>query len=377
MQSDSYYMQRALELARQGRGRTSPNPMVGAVVVKDGQIVGEGFHPAVGMPHAEIYALQAAGEAAEGATLYVTLEPCSHQGRTPPCADRVVSSGIKRVVVATEDPNPINAGRALRTMLDAGIEVSVGCEQIAARRLNEVFSKYIATKRPFVVLKAAMSLDGKIATSFGDSQWVATEAANDHLHELRGTYDAVMTGANTIFQDNPQISCKAPGGRDPLRIILDSQARTPVNSKIFLRASADHLKPNVLIVVSSQAPEERIKALQTAGAEVLLCSEDEGMTLNPRVDLDRLMTILGRRGITSILMEAGGVLNSAAIEAGIVDKLLLFIAPKLVGGHGAPTPVGGEGITVMTEAVPLYDWQWRPLDADMVCEAYLYPQRWS
>lgn len=376
MQPDSVYMQRALELARQGRGRTAPNPMVGAVVVKDGRIVGEGFHPAAGMPHAEIYALQAAGDAAAGATLYVTLEPCSHHGRTPPCIERVIGSRLQRVVVAMEDPNTVNAGRGLRAILNAGIEVSVGCEEAAAKRLNEVFTKFITTKRPFVVCKASMSLDGKIATSFGDSQWIVSEATNDYLHELRGRYDAVMVGANTVFQDNPQISCKTPGGRDPLRIILDSQARTPVNSKIFLRNSTDLVKPNSLIVVSSQAPEERIRGLQAAGAEVIVCSEDDDRSLNPRVDLDKLMNILGKRGITSVLMESGGVLNAAALQAGVVDKLLLFIAPKLIGGERAPTPFGGEGIAVMSEAVQLYNWQWRPLDADMVCEAYLHPQSW-
>jgi diaminohydroxyphosphoribosylaminopyrimidine deaminase/5-amino-6-(5-phosphoribosylamino)uracil reductase len=377
MQSDSYYMQRALELARQGRGRTSPNPMVGAVIVKDGQIVGEGFHPAAGMPHAEIYALQAAGEAAVGATLYVTLEPCSHHGRTPPCLDRVIAAKLKRVVVATEDPNPINAGKGLRSLLNAGIEVSVGCEEAAAKRLNEVFTKAIVTKRPFVVMKAAMSLDGKIATSFGDSQWIVSEATNAYLHELRGTYDAVMVGANTVFQDNPQISCKSPGGRDPLRIILDSQARTPANSKIFIRNSTDTVKGNCIVFVSSQAPEDRIRALQAAGAEVVVASEDESRSLNPRVDLDKVMVALGKRGVTSVLMESGGVLNAAALEAGVVDKLLLFIAPRIIGGERAPSPIAGEGITVMSESIPLYNWQWRPIDTDMICEAYLHPQDWQ
>ncbi|MBC7543201.1 MAG: bifunctional diaminohydroxyphosphoribosylaminopyrimidine deaminase/5-amino-6-(5-phosphoribosylamino)uracil reductase RibD [Candidatus Sericytochromatia bacterium] len=377
MQSDSFYMQRALDLARQGRGRTSPNPMVGAVVVKDGQIVGEGFHPAAGMPHAEIYALQAAGEAAEGGTLYVTLEPCTHHGRTPPCIDRVITSKLKRVVVAAEDPNPINAGKGLRMILNAGIEVSVGCEEAAAKRLNEVFAKYITTKRPFVVMKAAMSLDGKIATSFGDSQWIVSEVTNQYLHELRGTYDAVMVGANTVFQDNPQISCKSPGGRDPVRIILDSQARTPANSKIFIRNSTDAMKSNCLIFVSSQAPEERIRALQAAGAEVVVASEDTSRSLNPRVDLEKVMVVLGKRGVTSVLMESGGVLNAAAIQAGIIDKLLLLIAPRLIGGERAPSPIGGEGITVMSEAIPLYNWQWRPMDSDMICEAYLHPQNWA
>lgn len=373
MDQDQHFMQRALELAQKGRGRTSPQPMAGAVLVNQGEIVGEGYFAHSGMPHAEANALNAAGPRAEGGTLYLTAEPCTLQGRSGACLDRILEAGVKRVVIATADPNPSQSGMATKKLQEAGVEVKVGVEEEAALELNEVFLKYARTRHPFVCIKSAMSLDGKICTAFGDSKWVASEEANRYVHELRTTYDAVLIGVNTIFQDNPQLSSKAQGGRSPLRIIVDSQARTPLDSKVFLRPDQDTWRNHhTLVVVSEQAPDDRIRALQEAGCEVLVCSED-GPTLHPRVDLRRLMNMLGKRGITSVLAEGGGVLNAALIEAGAVDKLLFFIAPKLVGGEKALTPMEGEGITVMDQALTVYRWRWRPIGGDMMVEGYLHP----
>lgn len=373
MDQDQHFMRRALELAQKGRGRTSPQPMAGAVVVQNGDIIGEGYFTHSGMPHAEANALTAAGSRADGGTLYLTSEPCLNHGRTGSCLERIVAAGISRVVLATPDPSLQQAGLAIKKLQDAGIEVKVGVEEEAALELNEVFIKYARTRHPFVCIKSAMSLDGKICTAFGDSKWVASEEANSYVHQLRATYDAVLIGVNTIFQDNPQLSSKAQGARAPLRVIVDSQARTPLDSKVFLRPDQDSWRNHhTLVVVSEQAPDERIRSLQEAGCEVLVCSE-EGPTLHPRVDLRRLMNLLGKRGITSVLVEGGGILNAAMIEAGAVDKMLLFIAPKLVGGEKALTPMEGEGITVMDQALPVYRWRWSPIGGDMMVEGYLHP----
>jgi diaminohydroxyphosphoribosylaminopyrimidine deaminase/5-amino-6-(5-phosphoribosylamino)uracil reductase len=235
---DARFMARALELAWQGRGWTSPNPIVGSVVVKNGQIIGEGFHPQVGKPHAEVFALDAAGDEARGATLYVTLEPCAHHGRTPPCVEKVLAAGIQRVVVAIEDPNPLVAGRGIQALRDAGVVVEQGVLAREALHANERFFKYIRTKRPFVAIKTGMSLDGKIATASGESQWITNETSRAHVQVLRATYDAIMVGVNTVVQDNPHLTCRLPGGRQPLKIVIDSLARTPVNANIFSKPTA-------------------------------------------------------------------------------------------------------------------------------------------
>lgn len=371
--ADRQFMERALELAWQGRGYTSPNPLVGAVVVKDGQIVGEGFHPAVGKAHAEVYALDAAGPEAEGATLYVTLEPCSHHGRTPPCAGKVLSSGIRRVVVAVVDPNPLVAGRGIQALKDAGIEVEVGVLGKECAIANERFFKYIKTKRPFVAIKTGMSLDGKIATASGESQWITNDHSRGYVQILRATYDAIMVGVNTVVQDNPRLTCRLPGGRQPLKIVIDSMARTPVNANLFTKQATNLLRPNTLICVSPKAPEDRLRALREVGAEILVCPES-GFSVDTHIDLARLMPVLGKREITSIMLEGGGTLNAAALDAGIVDKLYAFIAPKLIGGVGAPTMVEGSGVTMLEEAVQLYRMSCTPMGGDILLEAYTQPE---
>lgn len=372
--TDARFMARALELAWQGRGWTSPNPIVGSVVVKNGHIIGEGFHPQVGKPHAEVFALDAAGEEARGATLYVTLEPCAHHGRTPPCVERVLASGIERVVVAIEDPNPLVAGRGIQALREAGIVVEQGVLAREALKANERFFKYIRTKRPFVAIKTGMSLDGKIATASGESQWITNEASRAHVQVLRATYDAIMVGVNTVVQDNPHLTCRLPGGRQPLKIVIDSLARTPVNANIFSKpAGTSSLRSNTLICVSSKAPEERLRALRAVGAEILV-SPDAGFSSDTHVDLARLMGILGRREVTSILLEGGGTLNAAALESGIVDKLYAFIAPKLIGGVGAPTMVEGSGVTLLEEAVHLHGLTATSMGGDILLEAYTQPE---
>jgi diaminohydroxyphosphoribosylaminopyrimidine deaminase/5-amino-6-(5-phosphoribosylamino)uracil reductase len=368
---ETAFMRRALELAVQGRGWTSPNPMSGAVIVKDGQVVGEGFHPQVGQPHAEIFALDAAGAQAEGATLYVTIEPCTHFGRTPPCVDRLIEAGIRRVVIASEDANPLTAGRGIKALKAAGLTVEVGLEREAARNLNEVFFKYITTKRPFVSIRTAMSLDGKIATTAGESRYIAGGEAQAQLQELRATYDAVLVGVTTVLQDDPDIVCTLPRARNPLRIVIDSLARTPLTCKLLSKAGTGLLRPNTIVVVTKHAPEERIRALQAVGAEILVCPE-VGHAMEAHVDLNKLMQILGRREITSVLIEGGGNLNAAALQAGIVDKLYCTIAPMIIGGQATLTPVEGIGVTFVEEALPLYRMRSRPLGDDLLIEAYLH-----
>ena len=369
---DLSFMSRALELAIQGKGRTSPNPMSGAVIVKDGQIVGEGFHPKVGMPHAEIYALEAAGARAEGGTIYLTIEPCTHHGKTPPCVGNIINAGIKRAVIAMQDPNPITSGKGIEILRNEGIDVVVGLKEKEAKYLNEVFIKYILTKRPFINMLSIMTLDGKIATSIGDSHWISCEQTRNYVQELRYSYDAVMVGVNTVFQDNPRLDCKIKGGKHPLKIILDSRARTPLDSKIFLKTSEDDLRPNIIVAVTKRASNERIKALQTVGAEVIFCSEEDE-DMHSQVNLKKLISILGKRGITSILMEGGGILNASALDSGIVDKLIVFIAPKIIGGKSAPTPVEGEGVSLMTGALPVSNWTYEQIGTDLKIEGYLNP----
>lgn len=339
-------MQMALDLARRAMGRTSPNPMVGAVVVKDGRVVGQGYHARAGTPHAEINALQEAGAQAAGATLYVTLEPCCHHGRTGPCTEAVLAAGVSRVVAAMTDPNPLVAGRGLERLREAGVEVTVGVMEEEARQLNEVFIKYITTRRPFVVLKAAMSLDGKIATRTGESRWITGREARLEVHRLRDRYDAILVGVNTVLLDNPSLTTRLPEGegKDPVRIIVDSRARTPPQARVITQSSP----APTIIAVTPDAPEENLRRLEGAGAKILIVPGS-----GPRVDLAALMAELGRREITSVLIEGGAEIHASALEARIVDKVIWFIAPQIIGGRQAPGPVGGEGPARLAEAVEL------------------------
>jgi diaminohydroxyphosphoribosylaminopyrimidine deaminase/5-amino-6-(5-phosphoribosylamino)uracil reductase len=359
---DRYYMQMALELAAKARGRTSPNPLVGAVVVKDGKVIGSGYHLKAGTPHAEVHALNEAGEGARGATLYVTLEPCCHHGRTGPCSEAVIKAGISRVVLAMTDPNPLVAGGGVKRLREAGIEVTQGVMEAEARELNEIFIKYITTRRPFVLAKAAVSLDGKIATRSGKSRWITGPGARAYGHQLRDWYDAILVGIGTVLADDPSLTTRLPGGggRDPVRIILDSQARTPLGARVLTQASA----APTIIAATAGAPPLRLEALRQAGAQTLVVNE------GPRVDLAELMRLLGEREITSVLIEGGAGVHGSAFAAGIVDKASWFIAPKIIGGRQAPGPVGDPGVDDPSGAAGLERLKVSRLGNDLCIEGY-------
>ena len=343
---DEYYMRMALEIAKKGLGRTSPNPVVGAVIVNnDGKIVGQGWHQKAGTPHAEIHALREAGEASADATLYVTLEPCCHHGRTGPCTDAVISSKIRRVVYAMTDPNPSVAGCGAQQLRQAGIEVTEGVLACEAARLNQAFIKFISTGLPFVTIKMAMTLDGKIATATGQSQWITGEAARKRVHELRDQYDAVLIGNGTAIADNPQLTVRHTPGRNPVRIVLDSKAQISLDSHLIRDGAAP-----TIIAVSQAAPAIRLSAYTSAGVEVIkLPTVDSGL------DLKVLLCTIAQRGLTSVLVEGGALLNASLLEANLADNVIWFVAPKLIGGVNAPGPVGGTGVDKLNQAYALED----------------------
>ena len=300
-----------------------------------------------------------AGELAKGATLYVTLEPCSHFGRTPPCANAIVEAGIKRIVAAMSDPNPKVAGRGFQILKDAGIEVEVGICEEEARKLNEVFLKWVTTNRPFVTLKTAMSLDGKIATSTGQSQWITSEKSRRRVHELRDINDTIMIGIGTVLADNPSLTTRIEGGKNPIRIIVDSQARTPLSSKVITDGQA-----KTIIATTNKAPSDKVDSLRKAGAEIIFAGENE------QVDLNVLMNELAQREITSVFVEGGGTLNFSLLEAGLIDKVYAFIAPKIIGGRNALTSVEGNGFEKLNDAVILKDITTEIIDNDILITGY-------
>lgn len=357
-------MQRALTLAEQGMGYTKPNPLVGAVIVKNGKIIGEGFHQRYGGPHAEINAFGNAAEPVEGATMYVTLEPCSHYGKTPPCAKAIVEKKIAEVVIAMKDPNPLVAGRGIQLLEAHGIKVTVGVLEEEAKKLNEIFVKYIQTKLPFVILKTAMTLDGKIASATGDSKWVTNSSSRQWVHQLRHRVSGIMVGIGTVLADDPELTTRLEdkAGVDPVRIIVDSGARIPLEAKVLQRNSPS----KTIVAVTEEAAQEKIEQLKSLGAEVLVLPKKEG-----KVDLQVLMQTLGQMGIDSILLEGGAELNFSALQADIVDKVYSFIAPKLIGGAKAKTPVGGVGIERMSEALELDGIQISRFGEDIMIEGYL------
>ncbi len=359
---DEYYMQQALTIAQYAQGRTSPNPMVGAVIVKDGRIVGQGWHRQAGTPHAEIHALAQAGDLAKGATVYVTLEPCSHHGRTGPCADALIKAGVSKVVAAMTDPNPLVAGNGLNRLRAAGIEVVDGVLAAEAARLNEVFIKWIITGMPWGVLKTAMSLDGKIAAYTGHSQWITGAAARAYGHKLRDMYDGILVGIGTVLADNPELTARLPAaGRNPVRIIVDSMARTPLQAKVVTDRQAQ-----TIIAVGREAPADRVAALSSKGIEVLTLDQTP-----TGINLRQLFKILGERRITSILVEGGATINAAALTANLIDKVHCFIAPKIIGGRTAPSPVGGTGLPAVDQAIMLEDLKTESLGADILITGYI------
>lgn len=353
---DEQMMRRAIELARNATGRTSPNPLVGAVVVREGRIVAEGWHRKAGTPHAEVHALNMAGELAKGATVYVSLEPCAHYGRTGPCAKALVEAGVSRVVIAMTDPNPKVAGKGIEILKKAGVEVVTGVLEKEAKELNEVFLKWITTGKPFVALKTAMSLDGKIATASGESQWITNEKSRYEGHRLRDIYDGILVGINTVLQDNPSLTTRLREyqGQNPVRIVLDSQARLPLDSKLATDGAA-----RTIVAVSAKAPADRVESLKKAGLEILTAGTD-------MVDAAELMHQLGAMGITSVLVEGGGRVNFSLLEAGLVDRVYAFVAPKLIGGSKALTPVEGTGFDKLSQAVELVDIKTRLLGDDVM-----------
>ena len=363
-EADQIWMRRALDLAARARGRTSPNPMVGAVLVKDGQLIGEGFHAYAGSDHAEVAALRDAGPAARGATLYVSLEPCCHYGRTPPCVEQILQAGIRRVVAACEDPNPAVSGKGIAALRAAGLSVDVGVLAEEAERLNEAFFTHVRTGRPFVTLKVAASLDGKIATRTGESRWITGESARRRVHQLRNEMDAVLVGIGTVLRDDPLLTTRLgiADQRDPIRVVVDNLARLPLRAKAVNRAST---APTIL-AVSQMAPRTKLEALEREGVQVIVVESSPR-----RVSLERLIEALGKRGILSVMIEGGAEINASALREGVVDKVLVFLAPILIGGKSTPTAVGGDGIESLTQAVRLRDVRIERFDGDILVEGYI------
>jgi diaminohydroxyphosphoribosylaminopyrimidine deaminase/5-amino-6-(5-phosphoribosylamino)uracil reductase len=356
MSDDTQYMQRALELALRGKGRTSPNPMVGCVVVRDGRVIGEGYHEKAGEPHAEVNAIRSAGDISV-ATLYVSLEPCTNHGRTPPCTDFIIEHKPARVVVALHDPNPRICGEGIFKLREAGIDVEVGLLEDEARQLNEIFIKYITTGTPFVTAKVGMSLDGKIATRTGDSRWVTGEDSRRMVHKLRNEVDAILVGSRTVMLDDPSLTTRLEDGKikDPIRVILDADDYLDAGRRVF------HLESDAPTWVA--VPEGR--DFQGADDVIHVPLGDEG------VDLRALMRELASREVTSVLIEGGGTTHGAAFESGIVDKVLFFVAPKIVGGHDAITAVDGIGVPRMADACLLENMTARTVGEDLLIEAYV------
>lgn len=341
--SDQEYMNIALELAKKGQGWTAPNPMVGAVIVKDGRMIGQGYHEKYGQLHAERNALASCVESPGGATMYVTLEPCCHHGKQPPCTDAILEAGIRRVVVGSADPNPLVGGKGIQILRAHGVEVTENVLREACDRLNEVFFHYIRTGRPFVVLKYAMTMDGKIAAYTGKSKWITGEAARSHVQQQRHRYTAIMAGVGTVLADDPLLTCRIPGGKNPIRILCDTKLRTPLTAQVVKTA-----KEIPTILATCCTDREKQLAYETAGCRVLLVEEQAG-----HVNLSQLMGKLGQEQIDSILLEGGGMLNWAALESGVVKKVQAYLAPKLFGGKTAKTPVEGLGVESPADAVRL------------------------
>ena len=355
------WMRRALLLARKGRGRASPNPMVGAVLVKRGKVVAEGYHAKAGEAHAEIEVLRKAGKEARGSTLYVTLEPCAHYGKTPPCAPAVIQAGVKRVVVGMVDPNPLVKGKGISILKKAGIDVRVGTLEEQCRTLNEAFCKYILMKEPFVILKVAATLDGKIATRNGESKWISTDASRRLVHRLRSEVDAVVVGVGTVLKDDPLLTARIRGGRDPVRVVLDSHLRIPEDAKILGLSSS-----KTLIATTPLAPKEKMDRLEKAGTQVLLIESRDG-----KVDLRALLSTLGAMGMMSILVEGGSQVNGSFLDEGLIDKFLFFLSPRVLGDPQAVGIFQGKGFDHLKACASVRNLSFRRIEGDILVEGYL------
>ncbi|NJK70241.1 MAG: bifunctional diaminohydroxyphosphoribosylaminopyrimidine deaminase/5-amino-6-(5-phosphoribosylamino)uracil reductase RibD [Microcoleus sp. SU_5_3] len=354
---DRAMMLRCIELARRALGKTAPNPLVGAVIVRDGKIVGEGFHPGAGQPHAEVFALREAGELAESATVYVSLEPCNHYGRTPPCTEALIAAKVAKVVAGMVDPNPLVAGSGLTRLREAGIKVVAGVEEEACQKLNEAFVHRILYRRPLGILKYAMTLDGKIATSTGHSAWVTGKEARSEVHKVRVGCDAVIVGGNTVRLDNPQLTSHQPDRNNPLRVVMSRTLDLPKSARLWETSAA-----RTLLLTEPGVNREFQEFLMAKGVEVV-----ELAPLTPA----KVMAYLYDRSFMSVLWECGGTLAAKAIAEGAVQKIMAFIAPKIVGGASAPTPVGDLGFAAMTEALTLERVSWRTVGEDCLVEGYL------
>lgn len=357
---DKFFMKRAIFLAKKANWRTSPNPMVGAVIVKNGRIISEGYHKKAGLPHAEAEAIMNAKESLQGATLYVSLEPCCHKDKkTPPCTDAIIKAGIKRVVIAMRDPNPKVSGRGIEILNSHGIQVTEGVLEEEAKKLNEFYIKYITTKTPFVILKIAMTLDGKIATPTGQSKWITSEKSRKLVHLMRSRVDALLSAYGTVLKDNPMFTSRIKGGKNPLRVIIDPEIRIPLSYHVY------NPPPNTIVVVHERKlNDDKIKILKDRGIEIIAFSSE-------KVDLQWLMKELGKREITSLMIEGGSSLNSYALWSGIVDKLMIFIAPKIIGGAKSYPSVGGQNYKNLDEAFAVKDLKVKRLGDDILIEGYL------
>ena len=359
---DTRFMHIALSQALQGLGKVNPNPLVGAVIVRDGIMIGSGYHEHFGGPHAEINAIRDAKASVEGATMYVTLEPCSHFGKTPPCADALIEAKIAKVVIAMKDPNPRVAGRGIERLKDNGIEVVVGLLEKEAKEINRIFIKYIQTKLPYVVMKTAMSLDGKIATATGHSQWISCPESRQYVHSLRNELKGILVGVNTVITDDPELTTRLEGaeGRNPIRIVVDTNGRIPISAKMLKNGVGNP----VIIATTHNFPKPKRIYLEAAGHTVLTLPERDG-----KVDLSTLMSELGGMGIDGILLEGGGTLNESALKNGIVDEIQFIIAPLLIGGRDAITPVEGTGFNTIDEGIKLQQMTTRQIGNDILVTA--------
>jgi diaminohydroxyphosphoribosylaminopyrimidine deaminase / 5-amino-6-(5-phosphoribosylamino)uracil reductase len=344
MTNHEFYMDLALQNAKAMKGQTDPNPLVGSVIVNDNRIVGVGTHMKAGEPHAEIHALRMAGDKAKGGTIYVTLEPCSHHGRTGPCAEAIVQAGIKKVVIATLDPNPIVAGNGVKILEDAGIEVITGIREQTSIKMNEVFNKFIVEKKPFITMKAGVTLDGKVATHTFSSKWITSEDARRDVHHLRNEHMAILVGINTVLKDNPSLTTRIPNGRNPIRVIMDSSLKIPLDTNVVTDQQA-----KTWIFTSQNYDERKKQELEELGVRIFVTSS--GNFVDPK----EVVAILGEHLISSVFIEGGGNIHASFLENKLVDKVVLYFAPKLVGGKNAPTFLEGEGISDMADAIELSD----------------------
>ncbi|OOM73646.1 riboflavin biosynthesis protein RibD [Clostridium puniceum] len=355
------YMERALELAKRGIGRVNPNPLVGAVIVKNNEIIGEGYHECYGGAHAERNAVKNATKDVEGSTIYITLEPCAHYGKTPPCVDLLIQNKFKKVVIGMLDPNELVEGKSVERLKQHGIEVIVGVKEEDCKKLNEIFIKYITSKIPFVILKSGMSLDGKIATYSGDSKWITSKESREDSQNLRNRLHSIMVGVNTVIADDPELTCRINNEKSLIRIIVDTKLRIPLSSKVIKNQDK-----NTIVATTFSADENKKQILSDLGIKII-----EVPSKNKKVDLKEVVKKLGQEGIDSILIEGGGTLNFSALEEDIVDKVIVYIAPKILGGEKSTSSIAGQGFSQLEEAVQLTDMRYRKTGRDLVIEGYI------